>query len=340
MSRKNQIATLVMLFIGIGVFAYEMRNTNIESLFKQATTMNLWWLLVAFISIFLSYYFEALVLKVLLKNREDSLENWWNILRIPVIQALFNAITPFSSGGQPAQLVALMQSGVEAGRASSVLLMKFIIYQTVVLVNFVIAMIFEFNNVAHHFAGLALMIVAGFVLHVFTIGMLLMIMYYYKFTRNATIFVMKIIGIFVSKKKAEQWTNKALTKIDTFYKESMILKKEKKKVAIASLLTFIQLLFYYLVVYFTLLALNVKSVNLLDVLIMQVMIVMITSIFPVPGGTGGAEYSFKTLFSSYVASASQLYLGMFIWRFITYYLGMFLGIVALAFPPIRERKKK
>ncbi|MBA1434902.1 lysylphosphatidylglycerol synthase transmembrane domain-containing protein [Bombilactobacillus bombi] len=338
MSRKNQISALIMLIIGLGVFAFEMRTTNLQALWQQALQMNLFWLVVAFLAMFLSYFFEALVLKVLLKGREDSLSNWWNILRIPWIQALFNAITPFSSGGQPAQLIALLQSGVEGGRASSVLLMKFIIYQTIVLVNFIIAMIFKFESIAHQYAALAFLIAGGFVIHVFTIGLLLMIMFYYRLTRKLVMGIMKLISIFVNRQKAQSWTQKALTKIDTFHKESLVLKKEWPKVLLATLLTFIQLLFYYLVVYFTLLALHVQRARIMDVLIMQIMIVMITSIFPIPGGTGGAEYSFKTLFARFVSLPSQLYLGMFIWRFITYYLGMFLGIIAVAFKPINERK--
>lgn len=337
MNRKNFGAMLVMLAIGGGIFAFEIHKTNLQSLLHQATTINWWWLLVAFGSMFCSFFFEALVLKVLLQNRDDELHHWWNILRIPWIQALFNAITPFSSGGQPAQIVSLVQSGVEVGRGSSVLLMKFVIYQTIVLINFVIAMVFQFDQIAHHFAGLAILIVCGFLLHVVTIGVLLMIMFYYRFTRRITLLIMKFVSLFVSATKVQRWTTKVLNKIDNFYQESLILKKERRKVCKAAILTFIQLIFYYLVVYFTLLALHVQHVNIINVLITQVMIVMITSIFPIPGGTGGAEYSFRTLFSQYISLPSQLVLGMFIWRFITYYLGMFLGIIAIAFKPINER---
>ncbi|UQS84064.1 lysylphosphatidylglycerol synthase transmembrane domain-containing protein [Bombilactobacillus thymidiniphilus] len=340
MSRKSIWSTLVMLIIGVSVFAFEMRNTNMHTLWQQALKIDVFWLIIAFLTMLLSFFCEALVLKVLLQGRKDEMKHWWNILRIPWIQALFNAITPFSSGGQPAQLVALTQSGVEIGRGSSVLLLKFIIYQTIVLVNFIVAMIFQFSNVMQHFAGLAVLIVGGFIIHVFTIGLLLMIMFYYRFTRGLVLGFMRCLTFFIRTPKAQTWIDRVANKIDSFYRESLVLKQEKRKVIIASMLTFMQLLFYYLVVYFTLLALHVNHVNMIDVLIMQIMIVMITSIFPVPGGTGGAEYSFKALFSQYISSSSKLVLGMFIWRFITYYLGMLLGIVAIAFKPINERTRR
>ncbi|NVY96852.1 flippase-like domain-containing protein [Lactobacillus sp. DCY120] len=340
MSRKNQLSTFIMLVIGIGVFAFEMRHTNPQTLLKQFLTLNPIWLVVAFGSMLLSYFFEALVMKALLHNRDDELHNWWNLLRIPWIQALFNAITPFSSGGQPAQLVALVQSGVEVGRSSSVLLMKFIIFQTIVLVNFILAMVLKFENIAQHFTGLAVLIIGGFVIHIVTIGFLLMIMFYYRFTKKLVLGVMHLLAFFMDPDKVEKRTQTLVTKIDAFYQESLVLKREPKKVCLASLLTFLQLVFYYLVVYFTLLALKIPQVNLVDMLVMQAMIVMITSIFPIPGGTGGAEYSFKTLLASYITVPSKLILGMFIWRFITYYLGMFLGVIAVAFKPINEHRTR
>lgn len=321
-----------MIVLGFGIFAWELRDTDINLLVKSIQSINLVWLSVAFLSMVLSYIFEALVLKVLLRGRLDRKLSYWEYFRIPLIQALFNAITPFSSGGQPAQLIALMQSKVESGKASSVLLMKFIVFQTMVMVNFILALVIGFKHIAQSFSGLSVLIIGGFIIHIVTITILLMIMYYYSFTKQAAIVIMRPIKFF-AKKNGAKWEATLLEKIDTFYEESLVLKREYKKVIEAAILTFIQLLFYYLVVYFVLLALNVSHINMIKVLVLQIMIVMIVSIFPIPGGSGGAEYSFKTLFAGFLTSQSSLVLGMFLWRFITYFLGMFLGIIGVAKRP-------
>ena len=335
MNRKNILAIILMLALGIGIFAWELKDTNINLIIKSIQNIQVGWLLVAFLSMMLSFLFEALVLKVLLRGRLDHKLSMWEYFRIPLIQALFNAITPFSSGGQPAQLIALMQSKVESGKASSVLLMKFIVFQTMVMVNFIIALIIGFKHISSSFAGLSILIIGGFVIHIVTITILLMIMYYYSFTKRAAVIIMKPIKL-LAKKNGEKWEKVLLEKIDTFYEESLVLKREYKKVIEAAVLTFIQLLFYYLVVYFVLLALHVSNVNIVKVLVLQVMIVMIVSIFPIPGGSGGAEYSFKSLFSGFLTTQSSLILGMFLWRFITYFLGMFLGIIGVAKRPKKD----
>lgn len=333
MNRKNVLAIFTMLFLGLGIFIWEIRDTNINLLIDSLMKINFWWLIIAFISMILSFIFEALVLKVLLANRLNRKLRIWEYFRIPLIQALFNAITPFSSGGQPAQLVALMQSKVEAGRASSVLLMKFIVYQTMVMINFIIALIISFKSVADNFSGLSVLIIGGFIIHIVTITILLMIMYYYKLTKKIAIILLKPIALFIKPEKSEHIKSVILNKIDTFYQESLVLKKEPKKVLKAALLTFIQLIFYYLVIYFVLLALHASNVDIIHVLVLHVMIVMIVSIFPIPGGAGGAEFSFKHLFAGFLSSNSSLVLGMFLWRFITYYFGMFLGVIAVAKKP-------
>ena len=100
-----------------------------------------------------------------------------------------------------------------------------------------------------------------------------------------------------------------------------------------SLLTLVQLFFYYLIPYFILLSLGVTHVNVLLVMTMHVLIVMIISLFPIPGGVGGAELSFSMVFSTFISSHGKLVLAMLLWRAVTYYLVIFAGIVALAVKP-------
>ncbi|MCT7728190.1 MAG: flippase-like domain-containing protein, partial [Lactobacillus iners] len=69
------------------------------------------------------------------------------------MQSLFNAITPMSTGGQPAQIVALKQMGISVGKATSVLLMKFIIYQISVFGIYIFAFVTCFQSILAKFDG-------------------------------------------------------------------------------------------------------------------------------------------------------------------------------------------
>lgn len=337
MSRGNKIAAIVMVAFGLGIFTFEMRTVDIHATIHALTTMNLWWLLLALLVMISSWVVESFVVRMFVEHDGERL-SFKAAFRVPLVEQLFNNITPFASGGQPAQLVALMQAGVEGGRASSVLLMKFIVYQFMVLINFVFTLLVGFNQVASKFGALAILIVFGFLIHVTVIIGLLLVMYYYNFTKKLVSWFVHIAGWFISKPRQQSLQAKMDEKIDTFYAESLHLKQNKQKVLKASALTFIQLLLYYSVPYFVLRSFGIYHVSLVAVMVMHVMIVMIVSLFPIPGGTGGAEYSFKTLFASFVPGAAQLVLAMLLWRLLTYYLGMLLGAVALAVTPDRMRK--
>lgn len=340
MNRKNKVALMFMVLLGGLIFWHEGRETNFYQVVQGLAHLQWAWLLVAVLLMFLSFVAEAAVLRTLIEKKGEPKQPRWNLLRIPPIQAVFNAITPFSSGGQPAQLIALLQIGYEGGRASSVLLMKFIIYQLMVLINFILTMLVGFHEVVVQFHGLAWLIAFGFIIHVVTIGTLLMIMFYYRLTKAITKGFFHLLAKLFKTPKIQQWSDLAMLKIESFHQESLQLKREKQKVFKAAALTLVQLLTYYLIPYFVLLALHLSDVNLLTVFSMHVMIVMITSIFPVPGGAGGAEYSFKTLFSLFIPNASLLILGMFLWRFITFYLGMILGMIAMAIAPKHQKKSE
>lgn len=339
MTRKNRLILWMMLLIGALIFWWEARKIKFEALISSFQSLKVGWLLVAVGIMILSLLIESKTLQIFLKDRVDYFP-YRNAMRVPMVEQLFNNITPFSSGGQPAQLIAMMQSGVEAGQASSILLMKFIIYQMMVLINFVLTMFLGFHEIATRFKGLSLLIVAGFALHVFVIVGLLLVMYQYRFTKKMVQWLTKPLGWFMKAEKVTAFETTMNQKIDTFYAESLHLKREKKKVIMASLMTLVQLLLYYSIPCFILLALGEPQVAFIKVMAMHVMIVMITSIFPVPGGTGGAEYSFKTLFTVFLTTQSKLVVGMLLWRLVTYYLGMLLGLIALAVPVKQKPSKK
>lgn len=237
-----------------------------------------------------------------------------------------------STGGQPSQLAAMIQMGIEGGRATSLLLMKFIIYQVVVFFAYILTIVFGFHMVATKFSGLAIFIAIGLIIHVCSTLFLLAIMFAYNWTKKATNWLMNLLAKFINKARVEKWRKATMEKIETFYAESQKLKQEKKKLIVASLLTILQLLCFYSIPYLVLVCLNVHA-SWFAVTQMNIMIIMFMAIIPIPGASGGAEYSFQTLFATFVSSNGALVLGMFLWRFATYFFGMILGIFGWIFKP-------
>lgn len=332
MSRKNWLALVAMLLIGGGIVAYSLRTVNLRLLVQDFFTLNWWWMLVALACICLYLILEGVVVKIFMNNRHADF-TWKDALRLPPIEQLFNGITPFSTGGQPAQLVAMLQCGVDGGLASSVLLMKFVVFQAMIVINFLISLLIGFHFIAEKLHALSLLVLLGFVIHLAVIVGLLLVMYWYGFTKRALNLLIKPCAWFMKPQRYERLRISLNEKVDSFYQESLRMKEEYGKMAKVCLVTLCQLFFYYAIPYFIMLALGVHGMNFIMVISLHVLIFMIISLFPVPGGAGGAEYSFSVLFASFIGSGTKLVLAMILWRLLTYYFGMFAGMVALFIKP-------
>lgn len=332
MSKRHLLSFAGVIILGLIIFAYLLKDVKISALINDFDNLNWWWIGVATFCVLLYLGLEGVVTKVLMNDQNRSF-SFRDAIRVPLVEQLFNGITPFSTGGQPAQLLVMIQTGVDGGRASSALLMKFVIYQSMIVINFLISLLIGFSYIAQKMSYLSLFVLFGFMIHLFVIIALLMIMYWHSFTKKLMMIIIKPLAWFISNAHFIKIKRILNAKIDTFYSESIRIAHQKKLIFKLIIITFFQLFFYYLIPYFIMLGLGYSKINIVMIVSLHVLILMIISLFPIPGGSGGAEYSFETLFKSYITTSGKLLLAMVIWRLLTYYLGMFLGAIALFIKP-------
>ncbi|KRK47171.1 flippase-like domain-containing protein [Secundilactobacillus kimchicus] len=332
MSRRNKVALFVIILLGLGIFGYSLRDVKLGILIHDFAHIHIGWLLVAIGCMLLYFGLEGAVVKIFVDRRMGHY-SWKSALRIPLIEQLFNGITPMASGGQPAQLIAMLQSGIDGGRASSILLMKFVVYQAMIVLNFLVALLIGFHYMVAKMSYLSLFVVFGFVIHFGVIVGLLLVMFWPKFTKRAVRIIATPLKFFVSSQWLTENIEKLDVKIDLFYEESVHIVGQWRLMLGVAAVTFLQLMVYYLVPYFIMNALGYTHSNIVMVTCLHILIVMVISIFPIPGGSGGAEYSFTVLFSSFITNNSKLVLAMVLWRLLTYYFGILLGLGALAIKP-------
>ena len=125
------------------------------------------------------------------------------------------------------------------------------------------------------------------------------------------------------------------TRTFDFVKEFQIgiglLFKRKRVLIGASLLRVLGLSLLHSVPYVVFLALGV-NLDLSDLIFVISMSLFSTTFMmwvPTPGASGGTEWAFTVIFTVLVSgSTAVLVTAMLIWRFVTYYLGMFVGFIA------------
>lgn len=257
----------------------------------------------------------------------------------------FNAITPFSSGGQPIQGVLYYQDGVGAAESTGIIMANFIAF--LIATNaFAVASLFYYGRFSINFSNATRwMIILGFVMNLFTLVFIILM----ATCKAITNFFTKCLRGLAKIKYVGKYIEKGIPAFEKYCDNAQAAFKQiiSHKLAFvgAILLRGISLLFYYAVPFYILKAMDV------EIAFKELPFIMLASSFaittmvwvPTPGGMGGIEFAFTTIFSTFagVVEAKAL-TGMVCWRFLTYYLLMILSFAMYVIFAIilKKRKKK
>lgn len=335
MSKTDKVSAIVVVIL-TGVVVYflttELRGKGYQ-LNLALKHLDWRWLVGGLVMMLLSILLEAIATYVMLNKSDRHKTSVIALLRVPLLNLLGTGLTPFATGGQPAQLFGMTRAGVEAGRAMSVILMKFLVYQVVVVVFFIIGYFsaehFIYGQVDPTFANF---IPFAITIHAVVIIGILLVMFWPALTLKLVDMVAPMFQKMLSRERYDKLLSTVTQKVANFHRESRRVISSWESLIGATVFTVLQLMVFYLIPYFVIRAFGYAQVNPWLIITMNIMIVMVISLFPIPGGVGGAELSFQLLFSPFVKNPATLILVILIWRLITYYFGLFAGIIAYMVP--------
>lgn len=325
---KKKLNVLVLIVVTVLVLYFSLKD-NFDEIMNQILTMNVWYLLVAILLLVIFWIFRTYPMYTFCKKINKDFK-YLSAIQLTLRTQFFNAITPFATGGQPYQIYYLKQSGIDYAESTSVVLENFIVYQIALVILGIVALIT--NNVFHIFKSVPLLqklVAVGFFMNTFMI----VIMFVLAFSKKVSKFLINI-GITVltklhivkdKEKKLNEWDKN----ISHFNESAKILLKDKSTFIFNIVCNFIALCCLYLIPVFILYSMGIfDAFNPGVGIVTSAYIMIIGSFVPIPGGSGGLEYGFLQFYGNFV-SGSVLSAVMLIWRFITYYLGMIIGAIAL-----------
>ncbi len=135
MPKKPAFQLGIVLFISILSVWLLAKNIDVSVFLLGLRDMNGFWLLLAFFVYWSKLLFEALSLIWLSAHNKQRL-SFKTAMHTTLIGQFFNQITPLATGGQPAQLYVLVKRGYHSGSATSLLLMKFLLFQIGLVLSF------------------------------------------------------------------------------------------------------------------------------------------------------------------------------------------------------------
>ena len=326
--KKNKIISFLAILTATSLVLYFSLKDDFNTILNTILSINIWWLIIAFLLLFIYYFLKSIVTYIFTKkfNKEYKLKD---ALALTLKTNFFHAITPFSTGGQPYEIYSLSKN-VKVTDAASISIECFIVYQIALVLLGIIAVI---SNSYFHILGnniLKYLVTIGFIINFLVIVVLFGITFSKKTDKTIVDFIINTLSKLRLVRNKETLKEKFHNYLLDFNKGSEMLFKDKFSFFIMILLEFFALISLYLVPFALFCGIGIYSINSLTCILIMAYVMLIGSFVPIPGGTGGLEYGFITFFGM-VIKGSSLNAIMLLWRFITYYFGMILGAIILNF---------
>ena len=259
------------------------------------------------------------------------------------IGVFYNDVTPSSSGGQFAQAYTFKKQGLELASAASILVMHFLLYQIVLVLYGILALLIklpaflELNPVAD-FGGFKLTLIPlsliGFGINFFVIVTILLLSYS-KWMHSVAINGIVSIGTklkFI--KHPEQTKQNWQAQIENFRIELRRLQSNIPVTILLIVLFIIKLTLSYSIPYLigvSLAETTMAGHTYMDTVFFSAYLQMMTNMIPIPGASGFSEYFFTQVFVGIYGSGALTTAAQLIWRSATFYLGLIIGGFVTAF---------
>ncbi|WP_144559839.1 lysylphosphatidylglycerol synthase transmembrane domain-containing protein [Shouchella miscanthi] len=322
MPKKPAFQLGIVLFISILSVWLLAKNIDVSVFLLGLRDMNGFWLLLAFLCIGLSWLFEALSLIWLSAHNKQRL-SFKTAMHTTLIGQFFNQITPLATGGQPAQLYVLVKRGYHSGSATSLLLMKFLLFQIGLVLSFTLFLGIGYKSLFSILPSMGFFIVIGYIVHASIIIGLTLVLFHQRTARGLGELFLKPVQWF-KKETARLWQQKLDQFLEPFHEQSLYFIQHKQALMVGMLYTFIQLGFFFIIPFFVFQAFSIHM-SLFTSSSFHAFVMMFASIVPTPGGSGAAEMTFSAVFQSFMAE-EKLILSMLFWRMITAYSAVVIGV--------------
>ena len=324
---KNYKFNVILGIVSLVIFVLLIIFTNgWMDLIHQMNNLQIQWITIAAMSMVLYWVFEAKTLQcvVLLMKKKYKFKS---AFKVTMIGQYFNSITPFASGGQPMQLFALTKQEVGVGRAGSALMIKFIIYQSVLIIYTLILILWKASFFKTKMSNLFYLIAVGFIVNASVIIFLIIFSRYRKLTHKLIIALTKIMEKLRLVKDISKLELRINHHLEKFHDNMEIVKHSKVMMFKAVIYTIVQLTIIFIIPYFIYLSFGMRGASIESMIAGTAFVMMLTAFIPLPGAVGGAEGAFFMFFSLFFAS-NNILAAILLWRLITFYSCIIFGFYA------------
>lgn len=331
--KKGRINIIILLIASFFVLYFSLKG-NIKGVLDAFSNINCIYFIPLIALFLLSLFFKALGLNIFIREH-DNKYSIKKAFKLVLIGQFVNGITPFQSGGQPYLIYLLKKEGKRITDMINTMIKDQLSYQLALIIVSSLFVFLNFRfNLYVDFVNNTL-VLFGFLVNLFVLFILAFVIT----AKNTEIkLINKIINFIfkfkiVNKFKLDK--EKLNDSLKNFYKSGKEIRKNKLKFFKATMYNCLNIVILYIIPWFVFAAFGIY-IPLIKVLTATSFIMLIGNFIPIPGATGGIEFSFMSFCSRFV-NDGILSSAMLLWRFITYVFGMIIGFITLL---LRKENKK
>ena len=333
MNRLNKQTRSMLLnaaFI-VGTFALvvflTVRSGEIVLAWKAIRSLDLRWIGGA-IGCFCVYAFgEGFLIHVFFLQQKVKIRLSDSVL-VGLIGMFYSAITPSATGGQPMQVFALKKRNVPIGISTSALAVKFFNWQCALLISGAVMWVAHPSLVRVNVDQIVWIVFLGFFVNSLAVVGVLLLAINKNIVRAIIVFIVRFAHKLRIVKELERTSSHVDAALDDFHASVDMLKHHPVRMLLLLLLSFIQVISFTSVIFCIYRSFGLNTNTYGDLVTLQFILYIGASMTPLPGGSGAQEGGFY-LFFQQIFPQGTLIGALLIWRFITYYLSIIVGLVGV-----------
>lgn len=321
---RNVILIVSLTFIVFGImFAFN----DIKSIIDVVSKIDMRFFVIAIALTLIYFILYPVSLFILMKHRRCKI-SFKDVFVIGSTEHFFNGVTPFATGGQPFLVYAFHKKGIKSQESIGILMMNYIIFMIVTNL-FAIASLFYYQSFTERAGNIFWLVICGFGANFFVL-FIIIAFGISKHIRNGLLRFLKWLNKF---KFFHKIINPRVPALESYMDEVQSACKELFHSPIAFFGCFavkvVMMAIYYLITFFIIKAIypSLDYAQMLYILLGTSFAITMVVWVPTPGGTGGIEFAFSTIFAGITAGAAIGVSSMLLWRALTFYFVLILSFI-------------
>ena len=322
---KKALSALFILLCIAAVVSIAFGNPELSDAWDALLHLDTGWILGLFACWIFYAFFDALGTWFCLRKQGFSL-GIETVFSITLIGFYYSNITPGASGGQPMQVNSLRKAGVPVGNGTTAVTVRLIANQFMVSLLSLVFLLLNRSFVLEQLGGAIWFVRIGWVINFAVVPLVLLAAFRRTLVRKLASGLIGLLAKLRLIKDRDAAMAKTGEVLDTYHAAISDLLRSAGHLLVQCLCSAVSLLALTGSIIFVYHAFGLSGTSWDKLLTLSLLLFVSASYTPLPGASGAQEGGFMCYFNLIFPGGTKS-LALLIWRFFTYYLFLFTGIV-------------